>query len=153
MTLMQCVWFTWPQPDLESVGILCKGHCLASIVPFGKDSFFFFGFQFLGKDKEMPLALLHSYTVERQGALFSLWESENVSQRPALSVQRAARIFPHSFLWLCFPEDVSSYFSESWKIPRGTILAWILCFPPLLWRKWWWRVDEWCWWYKKRRGI
>ena len=112
---------------------------------------FSFGFQILGKDKEMPLA--QSYTVERRGVLFSLWESETVSQRPALSVQRKARVFPHSFLWLCFPEDVSSYFSESWRIPRGTVLAWILCFSPLLWRKWWWRVDERCWWYKKRSEI
>lgn len=126
MTQMQHVWSTWPQPDLDSVGILCKGHCLASIVPLGKDSFLLVSI-FLEKIKR---CLWLSYTVERQGALFSLWESENVSRGPALSFQRKVRIFPQSFLWLCFPEDVSSYLVSHEESPEVPYLPEFCAFHP-----------------------
>lgn len=146
MTGMQCVYSTWPQPDLASGGLFAGDLVWTQLCLAAKTTSLRQWFHFLGKVKDasqLRVPLL------RGKELYSPCGNLRMSIRecPIQSVQRKTKIFPHYLLWLAFPEDLSSYFSESWKIPRGIILLWVLCFFPLLWRKLRWRVEEKWWWF------
>lgn len=150
MTQLQHVWSTWPQPDLDSVGILCKGHCLASVVPLGKDSFLLVSI-FLEKIKR---CLWLRVTQLRDKKCYSPCGNLRMSVRDLPCHFRGRQGSSHILFYdsvsqkMC-PVILVSH-EESSEVPY---LPEFCTPPPLLWRKWWWRVDERCWWYKKRKRI
>lgn len=51
MTSIPCVWSTGSQSGLESMGLLCREHCLGSVVPLGEEHFLVSVIPFSWKDK------------------------------------------------------------------------------------------------------
>lgn len=149
MIRIHCGLSSWAQPGLESVGHLCRGHRLGSVAPLG-----FSGPVFLETSKMSFSSEFHAWETR---SFHPPWESENVTQRMSYHWFRGRRRSSHVFwLRLCFPEAAPSYFSESWKIPRGVILPWVLGFhfTAFFFFSWWklrWRVVGW--WLKKRQEF
>lgn len=65
--------------------------------------------------EKIKLPVGSEFLLDGHRAVIFSWESENVSQRMLHPVSSEEGEYLPTSLADCFPEDASSYFSESWK--------------------------------------
>lgn len=73
--------------------------------------------------EKIKQSLCSDFRLEGRRAVIFSWESESVSQRMLHPVSSEEGEYLPTSLADCFPEDASSYFSESWKSLEASYIS------------------------------